>query len=156
MRSSVAAFARATCGQSCLVTCSSVACRPLASSLTGPRGLGVVREQVGSVLGFGPSASLPGMRAECGGAMRETAACPDEASEKPKCQFSPWQEWTRCDKTCDDGQTFRTRPFTHPGPAADIWACQQSIIHEAKPCKLKACHDCSTLGKMESVVGVLY
>ena len=91
--------------------------------------------------------AAPGMGAECSGAMRETAACPDEASEKPKCQFSPWQEWTRCDKTCDDGQTFRTRPFTHPGPAADIWACQQSIIHEAKPCKLKACHDCSTLGK---------
>eukprot|EP00930_Biecheleria_cincta_P048800 TRINITY_DN34064_c0_g1_i1.p1 TRINITY_DN34064_c0_g1~~TRINITY_DN34064_c0_g1_i1.p1 ORF type:complete len:1651 (+),score=328.54 TRINITY_DN34064_c0_g1_i1:184-4953(+) len=77
--------------------------------------------------------------AACEASLQETRSC--EASEDllpPKdCRFSQWSAWKLCDKTCEGGQTYRTRTVEEEGEAGGR-ACQNSLL-ETKPCNEVPC-----------------
>lgn len=86
------------------------------------------------------SIAVPGKHggAPCDTSMQETEAC-EAADVLPAqdCQFSDWSAWKLCDKTCDGGQTFRTRSIEVEAKRGGR-SCEDSTL-QTMPCNEVAC-----------------
>jgi len=68
----------------------------------------------------------------CNGTVEETDTCKDSAGSVD-CELSTWTTWTLCSKTCDAGQTYRSRNLK--AEAKNGRACTEPIM------QTRACHD---------------
>eukprot|EP00929_Paragymnodinium_shiwhaense_P087227 TRINITY_DN4747_c0_g1_i1.p1 TRINITY_DN4747_c0_g1~~TRINITY_DN4747_c0_g1_i1.p1 ORF type:complete len:1556 (-),score=307.09 TRINITY_DN4747_c0_g1_i1:124-4791(-) len=85
------------------------------------------------------------------GSLREVSPC--ELAEPKPCEFADWTSWTRCDRSCDGGQTRRKRRVTsaaeHGGhcdphaPLEEIAACNTHSCHSKHDCALSQWEDWS-------------
>uniref|UniRef100_A0A7S2NEM3 Spondin-like TSP1 domain-containing protein n=1 Tax=Alexandrium andersonii TaxID=327968 RepID=A0A7S2NEM3_9DINO len=67
--------------------------------------------------------------------LMQTAGCP--LADKVDCELSEWSEWVACDKTCDGGQTYRSRFLKKP--MSEGGSCEASSLREARACDNPAC-----------------
>lgn len=86
------------------------------------------------------SIAVPGSHggAPCNSQMEETTAC--EASDilvPVDCRYSPWTAWNLCDKSCDAGQTYRSRTIEAHAQRGGR-PCQSSTL-ETKACNEMRC-----------------
>mmetsp|Transcript_20560 Transcript_20560/g.44936 ORF Transcript_20560/g.44936 Transcript_20560/m.44936 type:complete len:1516 (-) Transcript_20560:96-4643(-) len=71
----------------------------------------------------------------CNDNLQETKPC--EVEEPKDCLVSDWSAWSKCDKTCDGGQTKRVRTLKS-GPSSG-GSCDHMDLYELKPCNEVAC-----------------
>mmetsp|Transcript_37944 Transcript_37944/g.95288 ORF Transcript_37944/g.95288 Transcript_37944/m.95288 type:complete len:1714 (+) Transcript_37944:79-5220(+) len=77
----------------------------------------------------------------CEGAFLEAAACGDMECPggKPatECEYTDWEEWDSCSKTCGEGTKTRTRTLSQLGVAGDE-NCAKALS-EVDPCQVVPC-----------------
>jgi len=70
----------------------------------------------------------------CDAVLQETASC--DSKPKESCQFSEWEDWSTCTKTCDRGQMYRQRWVTNLNRVTD---CPLTELSETTECGVEPC-----------------
>eukprot|EP00440_Ansanella_granifera_P040941 gb/GFBE01044393.1/.p1 GENE.gb/GFBE01044393.1/~~gb/GFBE01044393.1/.p1 ORF type:complete len:1636 (+),score=289.78 gb/GFBE01044393.1/:1-4908(+) len=86
------------------------------------------------------SVAVPGENggAPCDTSLEETKACEASDVQPPvDCRLSAWTNWRLCDKTCEGGQTFRTRMVEVEAQRGGK-QCEDSTL-ETQPCNEIPC-----------------
>lgn len=74
----------------------------------------------------------------CNDDLKETRSCHKHGCDNPEnCVLSPWTEWTQCTKSCNGGQSERTRKIETP--AKDFGTLCDDVTHEIKGCGKEDC-----------------